>query len=53
MIEAADLNTHAFTRLADLASVRVGGRAIATNDDFFAPMSNLVRATPAIFVPGK
>jgi allantoicase len=53
MTEAADSSTQAFTRLADLASTRVGGRAIATNDDFFAPMSNLVRAEPAIFVPGK
>ena len=25
---------HEFTNLADLASARVGGRAIATNDDF-------------------
>jgi allantoicase len=41
------------TALADLASARVGGRAIATNDDFFAPMSNLVKAGPAIFIPGK
>ena len=42
-----------FTRLADLASARVGGRAIATNDDFFAPKSNLVKPGPAIFIPGK
>src|SRR5689334_18507605 len=41
------------TALADLASARVGGRAIATNDDFFAPMSNLVKAAPAVFIPGK
>ena len=41
------------TALADLASARVGGRAVATNDDFFAPMSNLVKAEPAEFVPGK
>ena len=41
------------TSLADLASARVGGRAIATNDDFFAPMSNLIKAEPAIFIPGK
>ena len=46
-------NTPAFTQLADLASARVGGRAIATNDDFFAPRSNLVKAEPAIFIPGK
>jgi len=44
---------HEFTNLADLASARVGGRAIAANDDFFAPKSNLVKAEPAVFVPGK
>ena len=42
-----------FTNLADLASARVGGRAIAANDDFFAPKSNLVKAEPPIFIPGK
>jgi allantoicase len=42
-----------FTNLADLASSRVGGRAIAANDDFFAPKSNLVKAEPAVFIPGK
>jgi allantoicase len=44
---------HEFTNLADLASARVGGTAIATNDDFFAPMSNLVKDGPAIFIPDK
>ena len=44
---------HEFTNLADLASARVGGRAIAANDDFFAPKSNLVKPEPAIFIPGK
>ena len=42
-----------FTALADLASARVGGRAIATNDDFFAPKSNLVKPEAPIFIPGK
>ena len=42
-----------FTTLADLASARVGGRAVATNDDFFAPKANLVKPEPAIFIPGK
>ena len=42
-----------FTNLADLASARVGGRAIATNDDFFAPKSNLVKPEPAVFIPGQ
>ena len=42
-----------FINLADLASARVGGRAIATNDDFFASKSNLVKPEPAVFIPGK
>jgi allantoicase len=42
-----------FINLADLASSRVGGRAIATNDDFFAPKSNLVKPDPAIFIPDQ
>jgi len=42
-----------FTNLADLASERVGGRAVAANDDFFAPKSNLVKAEPAVFIPDK
>ena len=49
----ADHSTASFTALADLASSRVGGRALATNDDFFAPKSNLLKPEPAIFVPGK
>lgn len=50
---AADHSTPAFSELAELASARVGGRAIATNDDFFAPKENLVKATPPVFIPGK
>ena len=49
----ADDSTPSFTALADLASARVGGRAIETNDDFFAPKSNLVKPGPAVFIPGK
>jgi allantoicase len=45
--------TATFTSLADLASVRVGGRALASNDDFFAPKANLLKAEPAVFIPGK
>jgi allantoicase len=50
---AADHSTPDFAGLADLASARLGGRAIATNDDFFAPKSNLVRPQAPVFVPGK
>ena len=50
---AADHNTAAFADLADLASVRVGGRALAASDEFFAPKSNLVKPGPAVFIPDK
>jgi allantoicase len=46
-------STPAFTSLADLASARVGGRAIGANDEFFAPKSNLVKPQAPIFIPGK
>ena len=42
-----------FTHLIDLASARLGGEAIATNDDFFAEKENLVKPEPAIFIPDK
>jgi allantoicase len=50
---AADLSTASFAALADLASARVGGRAIAANDDFFAPKANLVKPEAAVFIPGR
>jgi allantoicase len=50
---AENHSTPAFASLADLASARVGGRAIAANDDFFAPKTNLVKPEPPIFVPGR
>ena len=50
---AADHSTPSFTSLADLASARVGGRALATSDDFFASKHNLLKAAPPIFIPGK
>ena len=48
-----DHSTVTFAGLTDLASSRVGGRAVATNDDFFAPKSNLLKAGPAVFIPDK
>lgn len=50
---AGDHSTADFAHLADLASARLGGRAIAASDDFFAPQSNLVKPEPPIFIPGK
>jgi allantoicase len=42
-----------FTNLAELASERVGGRAIAANDDFFAPKSGLIKHEPAVWIADK
>ena len=53
MKTGADHSTPAFTTLADLASSRVGGRAVAASDDFFAPRSNLLKPAPAVFMPGR
>ncbi|HTI39917.1 MAG TPA: allantoicase [Vicinamibacterales bacterium] len=41
------------TSLPDLASERIGGRAIAASDDFFAPRRNLVKASEPVFVPDR
>src|SRR5687767_3335084 len=51
--QAGDHSTPPFVELADLASARVGGRAIAASDDFFAPKGNLVRPAPPVFIPGR
>ncbi len=48
-----DHSTPTFTGLADLASARTGGRAVATNDDFFAPKTNLIKPGPAVWIPDK
>jgi allantoicase len=42
-----------FTHLIDLATARLGGEAVATNDDFFAEKENLVKAEAPIFIAGK
>ncbi len=41
----------AFTGLVDLASARLGGRAVLASDAFFAPADNLVRPEPPRFDP--
>jgi allantoicase len=45
--------TPGFTGLVDLAAAALGGRAIGTSDDFFAPMSNLVAPGRGVFIEGK
>jgi allantoicase len=42
-----------FAQLADLASERLGGRAIEANDEFFAPKENLLKETKPSFIQGK
>lgn len=42
-----------FTDLADLAAARVGGKAIAANDEFFAAKENLLHPGRGTFIPGK
>ena len=41
------------THLIDLASARLGGQAVAANDEFFAEKENLVNPQPAIFIPDR
>jgi allantoicase len=45
--------TATFTDLVDLASERLGGSAIAANDEFFASKDNLIKREPAIWIEGK
>jgi len=42
-----------FSDLVDLASERVGGKALVTSDDFFAPKENLLKSSAPIFIPDK
>lgn len=41
-----------FRDLVDLASERLGGAALAANDEFFAPRENLLKPEPAVFRDG-
>lgn len=43
----------AFTQLIDLASEKIGGKAMACSDDFFASMHNLIKPGRGIFIEGK
>ena len=39
--------------LIDLASARVGGRALVASDEFFAPKENLLAPGRGVFIEGK
>ncbi len=45
--------TAAFSGLVDLASDRIGGKAILASDEFFAPKENLLKPDRGIFLPDK
>jgi allantoicase len=46
------MNMDSFRDLVDLASERLGGAALAANDEFFAGRDNLVKATAPVFREG-
>ena len=47
------LETAAFSGSIDLASERVGGKALIASDEFFAPKENLLKSGRGIFIPDK
>lgn len=49
----AESSVNEYDYLIDLASQRLGGRAIVANDEFFAPKENLLKPGRAIFIPDK
>ena len=49
-----DADAPAFTREhVNLASARLGAQALATSDDFFAPMARMLDARAPVFIPDK
>ena len=47
------MSTSAFIKLTDLAAERLGGKALACSDDFFAEKENLLKPGRGIFIPDK
>ena len=45
--------TAAFSGLVDLASERLGGKALLASDEFFAGKENLLKPGRAVFIPDK
>ena len=49
-----DPNAPDFTRrYVNLADARLGAKALACSDDFFAEMGRMLNPEPALFIPGK
>src|SRR5512145_1758595 len=51
--KSGDHSIPPYVDLADLACSRLGGRAVAANDEFFAPRTSLVKPEPAVFIAGR
>lgn len=47
------VETASFTGLVDLASERLGGKALLASDEFFAEKENLLKPGRGIFIPDK
>ena len=47
------MSEHAFTEMTDLASEKLGGKAVSCSDDFFAEKENLLKPGRGIFIPDK
>ena len=45
--------THPFSDFIDIATERLGGKALLASDDFFAAKENMLKAKEAIFIPDK
>ena len=48
-----NVNAPAFTGLIDLAAARLGGKALACSDDFFAEKENLIQPGRGVFIADK
>jgi allantoicase len=48
-----EMPVSSFVDLVDLASARLGARAVAANDEFFAPKENLLKPGRGLFIPDK
>ncbi len=50
---STNTNAPAFTHMIDLASERLGGKALSCSDDFFAEKENLLKSGRGIFITDK
>src|SRR3954462_7018346 len=53
LIENKKSESPAFIKLIDLASERIGGKALSCTDDFFAEKENLLKSGRGIFIADK